>query len=132
MEEKFINRLRFSYAHEVGHLILHNDLYIQFPINNLDEWKNFILNVPDREYCFIEYQANEFAGRLLVPRDVLVSELGKCLKQIEEVGLSGYLATDPEAVLARISPSLCKPFGVSYQVIERRIEQEDLWPPETQ
>jgi len=39
------------------------------------------------------------------------------------------VATDPGAVLSGISSTLCRPFGVSYKVIERRVEREELWPP---
>lgn len=129
MDERFTNRLRFSLAHELGHLILHKDLYTQFPIDSLKEWKSFILNLPDREYGFIEYQANEFAGRVLVPKELLTSEVDKCIDQLEEAGLLEYLATNPEAILSSISPSLCKPFGVSDKVIEIRVGREELWPP---
>lgn len=129
MDERFINRLRFSFAHEIGHFILHKDLYTQFPIENLEEWKRFILDVPDRQYGFVEYQANEFAGRVLVPRDSLIIELDRCLDNLEEAGLVEYLSTNPEAVLSSISPALCKSFGVSFKVIERRAEREELWPP---
>jgi len=86
-------------------------------------------NIPDREYGFFEYQANEFAGRVLVPRERLVLELKNCLKKVQEVGLLALVATDPGAVLSSVSPTLCKPFGVSDQVIERRVEREGLWPP---
>lgn len=129
MDEKFINRMRFSFAHEVGHLILHKTLYTQFPINDLDEWKNFILTVPDREYGFFEYQANEFAGRVLVPREKLISELESCVNEIQDERLLEYLKTNPEAVLSSIGPTLCRPFGVSNQVIELRVQRESLWPP---
>ena len=49
--------------------------------------------------------------------------------KVREVGLLDLVATDPGAVLSIISPTLCKPFGVSDQVIERRVEREGLWPP---
>jgi hypothetical protein len=130
MDERFMNRLRFSYAHEVGHLILHRDLYSQFPIDDLSSWKKFIYEVPDREYGFIEYQANEFAGRVLVPKKRLVAELSSCIQQIKNAGLFDYMKSNPDAVLSSISQTLCKPFGVSSQVMERRVEREGLWPPE--
>lgn len=129
MEERFINRLRFSYAHELGHLFLHKEIYKYFIIRTSTKWEEFMLNIPEREYKFFEYQANEFAGRVLVPRDKLFSELEICLNKIQKVGMLDYLASDPVIVLSSISPTLCKPFGVSDQVIERRVEREELWPP---
>jgi hypothetical protein len=129
MNERFMNRLRFSYAHELGHLILHKDIYTQFPISNLNDWKDFRLNIPDGEYKSFEYQANEFAGRLLVPRGQLINEVNKCIKIITKNRMIDYLVSDPAAVLSRISSTLCKPFGVSDQVVEIRVQREELWPP---
>jgi Zn-dependent peptidase ImmA (M78 family) len=129
MDERFINRLRFSFAHELGHLFLHKDTYSKFGIKNLQAWMTFMHQIPIKEYKFFEYQANEFAGRVLVPVDRLTTELEKCLELIQEHGLLDLLATDPDAVLTSISPSLCKPFGVSDQVIELRVNREGLWPP---
>ena len=87
MDERFSNRLRFSYSHELAHLQLHKEMYAQLSISDLEDWRNFMSNVPDREYGYFEYQANEFAGRVLVPRDILKHELEDCLRQIEEHGL---------------------------------------------
>jgi hypothetical protein len=131
MNEKYINRLRFSFAHELGHLFLHKEVYESFNVTDTSGWKKLMADIPDREYGFFEYQANEFAGRVLVPRETLASELDSCLDKIRETGLFDLIKKDPDAVLSRISPTLCKPFGVSDQVIERRVEREGLWPPKS-
>ncbi|MEA2040617.1 MAG: ImmA/IrrE family metallo-endopeptidase [Thermodesulfobacteriota bacterium] len=129
MQERFQNRIRFSFAHEVGHYVLHKDIYEKFPFTRPEEWKNSVLNMADKEYRNFEWQANEFAGRLLVPRERLIVEVKKIYKIIEDSGIQQYLSDDPGAVLSRVSPVLCKPFGVSENVIERRVEREGLWPP---
>ena len=129
MDERFSNRLRFSFAHELGHLFLHKEIYKTFAIKEPSDWKEFMLNISEREYKFFEYQANEFAGRVLVPRDRLLSELEICLNKIQKIGMLDYLASDPGIVLSSISTALCKPFGISDQVIERRVEREEIWPP---
>lgn len=129
MDERFINRLRFSFAHELGHLFMHKETYAGFGIQNLYAWKDFMQIIPEREYKFFEYQANEFAGRVLVPRETLVKELENCLDLLKRAGHLDLLDKDPNAVLASLSPMLCKPFGVSDQVVERRVEREELWPP---
>jgi len=129
MDEKFSNRIRFSFAHELGHYVLHKEIYNQLPISSPEDWKDFMLNLSDREYGFFEYQANEFAGRLLVPRDELIKEIDNTIQIIKENNLMDFLAEDPIAVLSQMSLSLCKPFGVSYKVIERRVDREELWPP---
>jgi Zn-dependent peptidase ImmA (M78 family) len=129
MNEKFANRLRFSFAHELGHFLLHKDIFTEFEILTINDWKNFILNIPDYEYSSFEWQANEFAGRLLVPHDHLVLSITEAAKLIKEKNLISYLENDPEAVLSSVSSLLGKPFGVSADVIKKRVEREGLWPP---
>lgn len=53
----------------------------------------------------------------------------KAVEILKENNLIPFLKIDPDAVLSRISPMLCKPFGVSTEVVERRVEREGLWPP---
>jgi Zn-dependent peptidase ImmA (M78 family) len=130
MNERFASRLRFSFAHELGHFFLHKEVFAAFDIRTLVDWKNFILNSPDYEYSSFEWQANEFAGRLLVPHSDLVRAIEQAANTIKENNLVDYLGNDPDAVLSRISPTICKPFGVSADVIKRRVEREGLWPPE--
>ena len=130
MNDKFVNRMRFSFAHELGHFFLHKDLYTKLGIDTPEGWKDFILNVPENEYRSFEWQANEFAGRLLVPYPELKTEMEKVGEILEENNLITFLRKDPDAVLSRISPMLCRPFGVSTEVIERRVKREKLWPPD--
>jgi hypothetical protein len=129
MNDKFANRMRFSFAHELGHFFLHKDLYATFGIDSPEGWKDFILSVPENEYRNFEWQANEFAGRLLVPHRELEAQMEKVGEILKENNLISFLQTDADAVLSRISPMLCKPFGVSTEVIEKRITREGFWPP---
>ncbi|MGA9754740.1 MAG: ImmA/IrrE family metallo-endopeptidase [Desulfobaccales bacterium] len=131
MQDKFANRLRFSLAHELGNYFLHKDVYSDLPLVSTEEWKDFILNVPEAEYENFEWQANEFAGRFLVPYYKLKSKVEESLEIIRKSGLIEYLHQDPDAVLSRVSPFLRRTFGVSEQVIVLRVQREDLWPPET-
>lgn len=130
MLDKFANRLRFSLAHELGHYFLHKDVYSNLGLLSIEDWKDFILNVPEAEYENFEWQANEFAGRFLVPYDKLKSVVEQSLEMIRKSDLIEYLQQDPDAVLSRVSPFLRKTFGVSEQVIVLRVKREDLWPPE--
>jgi len=130
MNEKFANRMRFSFAHELGHFFLHKDFYAMIVFESAEEWKEILLSLPDTEYRYFEYQANEFAGRLLVPREDLVHEIENALELLELNNMLEYLKADPNAVLSRISTQLSRPFGVSTEVIERRVDREKLWPPE--
>jgi Zn-dependent peptidase ImmA (M78 family) len=130
MNPKLTNRLRFSFAHEVGHYFLHSDIYAQLDIKTPEDWKEFTNNLPESEYANFEWQANEFAGRLLVPYDTLKSEASKVYEIIQnDADLKDYLNRDHDAVLSRVAPSLRRKFGVSEAVIETRVRREGLWPP---
>jgi len=130
MNTKFANRMRFSFAHELGHYFLHSDIYAQLDISSPQDWKEFTTNLPASEYANFEWQANEFAGRLLVPYDTLKCEVGKLYKMIQkDSDLKDYLHRDQDAVLSRIAPTLRKKFGVSEAVIETRVRRDGLWPP---
>ena len=130
MDEKFANRMRFSFAHELGHFFLHKDFYALIVFESAEEWKEILLNLPDTDYRYFEYQANEFAGRLLVPREDLVQEIEKSVETLKCNNMLEYLKRDPYAVLSGITPKLARIFGVSSDVIERRVVREKLWPPD--
>jgi Zn-dependent peptidase ImmA (M78 family) len=130
MDEKFANRMRFSFAHELGHLFLHNDFYARVVFESAEEWKEILLSLPDTDYRYFEYQANEFAGRLLVPREDLVEEIEKSVETLKRNNMLEYLKGDPYAVLSGITPRRSRIFGVSSDVIERRVDREKLWPPD--
>jgi hypothetical protein len=130
LNERFNNRLRFSFAHELGHFFLHRQLFKKLNFNSLQEWQKFILTVPEKEYGSFEFQANEFGGRLIVPlEDLEIYMLRACEKLKQENLLVEYLPEAPDLVLSCISPFLCKPFGVSEDVIGTRVRREKLWPP---
>jgi len=130
MDEKFANRMRFSFAHELGHFFLHKDFYTMIVFESAEEWKEILLSLPDTEYRYFEYQANEFAGRLLVPRKDLVQEIEKSVETLKRNNMLEYLKGDPYAVLSGITPRLARIFGVSSDVIEKRVDREKLWPPD--
>jgi Zn-dependent peptidase ImmA (M78 family) len=59
------NRLRFSLAHELGHCILHRKLTGESKFKTLDDFRNWMKSYNDARYS-LEWEANEFAGRLLM------------------------------------------------------------------
>lgn len=126
MDDRYLNRLRFSIAHELGHYVLHKAVYDQIPRGSADEWVYFMQSIPDKEYSFIEYQAYEFAGRLLVPVGDLKEEFEKVLVQTEQGGVPRNRLSD--AHLAYFCNPLSKTFAVSTDVIEKRLIREKLWP----
>ena len=68
IQEHRNSRYRFTLAHEIGHMLLHGYLYSQFKFNSIADWTAAIKEMPIEERSRVEWQADEFAGRLLVPR----------------------------------------------------------------
>ncbi len=132
--EDFVNPnkevyIRFSLAHEIGHFILHKDIVPIIRANNIEEWKQIFRTIPEEQYKWIEQQAYEFAGRLLVPRDRLIQELQLQSKRIAMVYDVSPDIPD-EAVINQVSATICRVFNVSDEVVARRIRAEKIWPPQ--
>lgn len=71
--EKGIGRDRFTLTHELAHYILHSSSRVEYARHGTGK-------IPS--YCNPEWQANTFAGELLVPVDIAkthtVEEIKKC------------------------------------------------------
>jgi len=113
-DERYSNRLRFSFAHEIGHFILHRDIYKNFGIKNLKDFYRFIEEFPSDQYGYLESQANKFANHLLIPRERLSEEKARelnikkdFLKKIDNKIINTYLAVP-----------IAKIFGVSENAAE--------------
>ena len=127
-QNRWENRLRFSFAHEVGHLVLHRDIYSAFDIETPEDYIDFVMNFPEEEYRSFEWQANEFAGSLLVPRARLFLEVDKAKEKLSKQNLLHLWDENRQQVLMNMSPMLSRIFGVSAEVMERRfIEEKELW-----
>ena len=127
MEDRHQNRLRYSLAHELGHLVLHEEIYNIISHETIDDWTRFFQEIPLREYTWIEQHAYEFAGRLLVPPDILQRKLNA---QIEVAEIKGFKEWDQSGEIAidYIASTIDKDFGVSPYVISKRIKIEKMWP----
>jgi hypothetical protein len=62
MDDRFANRLRFSVAHELGHYWLHERVFQTMRCAPLETWIRFVRDMPEKEYSFLEFHANEFAA----------------------------------------------------------------------
>jgi Zn-dependent peptidase ImmA (M78 family) len=125
-DDRYLNRVRYSLAHEVGHIFLHGDEIRSCEFNNVEEWIAFRDEMDEDDLFWFEQQAYEFAGRLLVPKFRLEKELKLLNKKIEKFKtLAGDNHND--MIIQAISRSICDVFGVSEQVIKKRIKNEKLW-----
>lgn len=128
MDDRYLSRLRFSIAHELGHYVLHKPIFDRMPRSSVEEWVCFTLEIPDKEYSFLEYHAYEFAGRLLVPPATLATEFEAVMAQVEKSGLKRSELQD-ESHLGYLVKPIASKFAVSGEVIERRLVKEGFWPP---
>lgn len=113
LEDSYYNRLRFSIAHEIGHSVLHKELYESLRIESFEDFRKFIGEAPGIQYSYIETQANKFANYFLVPRNILavkreiiISQYAE-IRSIDEAQINSYIATP-----------LSKEFGVSPEAME--------------
>ena len=65
-DQKPPNRYRFSLAHEFAHLILHADVYRSLVFKTPEQWKETMIAIAKDDYDWLEWQANAFAGLLLI------------------------------------------------------------------
>jgi len=111
-------RYRFTLAHEVGHLILHKDIFEMHRFKTIKEWESFVTKFPLGEYNWFEWQAYEFAGLVLVPDDHLERRLKHHVKRIRSLGID-----DDEVIADRAIEFLAGDFIVSKDVIFRRLKK---------
>ena len=67
-------RRNFTIAHEIGHLFLHMGYLIDEKLWNNSRDHDYFR----KDYGEIEYQANEFAAALLMPRKEFYEEINQC------------------------------------------------------
>lgn len=127
MDKRYSNRLRFSVAHEIGHYALHQRVIQTIPRDSVYAWIEFMRDIPEKEYSFLEYHASEFAGRFLVPGEDLRREFDQALFLAKQNGISMDQLQD-DVYLQYLANPISRKFEVSASVIERRLTKEKIWP----
>ena len=97
---------------------------VKAPFHSIDEWKAFVNSIADQEHSWLEYQAYAFAGLVLVPAAPLELAARECVDKVKSEGIDLYENWD--FAWSRIAAFLAKQFGVSSQVIEKRLEKDGL------
>ncbi|MFY4862392.1 ImmA/IrrE family metallo-endopeptidase [Aliarcobacter butzleri] len=112
MQNKMIERKRFTLAHELGHYILHIA-----PTNKLDDEINDekIVYNRDNNWNKIEMQANNFAAQLLMPSDLISNEIERIIIEHKKNTSEGRM--DKDILIEK----LAKEFQVSLSAMEFRL-----------
>jgi Zn-dependent peptidase ImmA (M78 family) len=119
-------RIRFSIAHEVGHFVLHKDQINILRATSYENWKEIIKNIPGPIWGRAEYQASEFAGRLLVPKQALINSIKERNLQIKKA--KELLNNDSASLIEYLATNISKEFGVADKTMSIRFHKEDINP----
>ncbi len=122
--EDIDTRYRFTLAHEIGHLMLHQEMYSRYKINNFEGRLNFVRNIPDESYFWFEWQAKAFAGLVLVPGDQLEEVVAENIDLVRKSGVRLEGPNDPK--WDYVCEGVKKPFQVSSQVVDIRMNKDGL------
>jgi len=122
------NRFNFTFAHEIGHLVLHRNLTIKGYSNGISDTKHDFVTgkkILVSPYDWIEWQANKFASCLLLPRETTLKAVVE--KQLE-IGINkriGFIYLDKQSCNLRdfllILDHLQSIFQASKSTIEYRL-----------
>jgi len=116
-------------AHELGHALLHRELYEwygQSSVNDIIGWAELIRDFQNEADAFFEKQANEFAGRLLVPPDLLRKEYASIAGGIDWPALAEF---PEDAIRDQLAKKIYRRFEVNAPVISKRLRIEKIYSP---
>ena len=123
MDDRQQDSVRFSVAHELGHAYLHPELHAS--IHTIEQWVKFQDKIDRESFGWFESQAEEFAGRLLVPVDALEDSLRRKILPITRK--HSNLNWSNESAIDVAAEIIHKDFGLSPKRISIRIAHENLW-----
>lgn len=119
-----LNRLRFTVAHELAHYYLHRDLPQASDFASLPDFARWTATYRGRKYT-AEQEANEFAGRLLVPEMRLAAFFEEFAPQAEQL-VPNFMQSG--SLRDKFAEKIAPRFGVNSQVIAVRLDRDATWP----
>lgn len=122
--DRWTSRYRFTLAHEVGHVVLHREVFERGSWTTQEEWREFVNSIPEDQHSWFEYQAYSFGGLVLVPQGKLLEFTQEAVDQIHDAGLN--LTDHWNFAWARIAKHLSQRFDVSTQVIDKRLDRDGV------
>lgn len=119
--------LNSTLAHEVGHLLLHRELYLT--VRDDAEWMRFHKQLVACGVGIAEFQADSLAGLILIPAGVLGEETRKSFRVVRERCDQLVGPVDPcgEPFWYTVKHHLAGVFEVTPGAVERRLRSEGLY-----
>ena len=118
-----LKRLRFTVAHELGHYFLHRHLPQTEQFTSLPNFARWTSTLGGNKYT-IEQEANEFAGRLLVPKGKLQDCFDEFAKDAEKL-IPHFM--DSGEIRQKFAEQVAPRFGVNSEVVEIRLDRDGIW-----
>ncbi|MBS1489666.1 MAG: ImmA/IrrE family metallo-endopeptidase [Bacteroidetes bacterium] len=129
-DPKFEAALRFTMAHELGHYFLHREFYEAHPITSANDWKALLAQIDGANLVAYEDQADEFAGRLLIPLQDLQSELvliAPFLGDVKRAHEFQFNTDNYQQLLLNVAADRLAPkFNVPFEVMVMRMKREGI------
>lgn len=117
------NRVHFTLAHEIGHLVLHRK-FLRKEFSSVDDYIDISI-LSDKNIKRMEYQANVFASYLLLPERKFYYEVALLFKEYSIT--KGHLYLDHQLCnrknVSLILQRLSRIFQVSQQAIAIRLKK---------
>lgn len=120
------HRFMSTIAHELGHLVMHADLYRSLSFSTVEEYVAFRRDTDPADLNWLEKHANWFMGRVLAPS----REIRQFYEErIEQCARRGLAVTPPDqAVVEFVVRGLAQHVQVSEGLARIRLGQEELVP----
>lgn len=118
-------RYRFSLAHEVAHLLIHQDIFKELKFTTIAEWKKAMTAIPEEQYGWLEWQAYCLGGLVLVPGSPLKALFQESADKALKAGIDLRELDDDGRKI--IESNLGRLFDVSREVIAKRMNYDKHW-----
>ncbi|HVS38619.1 MAG TPA: ImmA/IrrE family metallo-endopeptidase [Gemmataceae bacterium] len=118
-------RYRFSLAHELAHVLVHQDVFKELKFTTVAEWKAAISSIPEDQRNWIEWQGYCLGGLILVPPQPLKDLFATKCAEAKRAGVELRGAEDRLRKI--VHSNMAKFFDVSSDVIVRRMNYDKLW-----
>lgn len=105
---------------------MHQEVFRSAGIDSEEHFLEWLNRHNGRKYAF-EREANEFAGRLLVPVDVLGQEFGRMAAAFD-AAMGRLVWIRDENLRQKTCERVAPRFGVHPQAIAVRFDREGFWP----
>jgi len=115
---KYLERSRFTCAHELSHIILHRKIYESALIENLQNYEKFQNSLTPEEVKRLEIQAHILAGYLMLPQKIFIEETNGLIADYG--GEKQITISDLGTILDRLSQK----FQISKSAIFKQFKYE--------